>query len=215
MEGAQHAPSDQEKADERQRPQMKEPTMTTSNKQRAARSWPRRIKLTIVAPIVAALGLGFQLAGPHLAANAEPQLASSQANTQDAAIRRLHARIDAAWNRGDATGVAANWTTDGVNISPFGARFTGRADIASDIAETLRYLPGSTHELALANIHWARPNMAVADGESIISNLKDPTTGDPLPPLTAKFTSVSVQEHSQWRIAYLVAYTFLQPSGTT
>jgi disulfide bond formation protein DsbB len=117
---------------------MKEPAMTTGDKQRAAGSWPRPIKLTIVAAMVAGLGLGLQLAGPHLAANAEPQLASGQANTQDAAIRRLHARIDAAWNRGDATGVAANWTTEGVTISPFGARFTGRADIASDIAEASR-----------------------------------------------------------------------------
>jgi ketosteroid isomerase-like protein len=58
------------------------------------------------------------LAGSHLSANAESQLATGQANTQDAAIRRLHAQIDAAWNRGDATRVAANWTNDGVNISP-------------------------------------------------------------------------------------------------
>jgi hypothetical protein len=56
--------------------------------------------------------------------------------------------------------------------------------------------------------------VAVADGEAIISNLKDPTSGDPLAPLTSKFTSVSIQEHGQWLIAYLVGYTFLQPSGT-
>jgi hypothetical protein len=42
-----------------------------------------------------------------------------------------------------------------------------------------------------------------------------PATGEPLPPLTARFTSVSVREHNQWRIADLVAYTFLQPSGAT
>lgn len=190
-------------------------TMATSNKQHAASKRPRRTKLIIVASIVAGLGLGPQLAGAHIAAIAEPQLASGETNTQDVAIRRLHAQIDAAWNRGDATAVAANWTTDGINTNPFGARFTGRADIASDIAETLHTLPGSTHELAIANVHWARPNVAVADGESIIDNLKDPTTGDPLPPLTAEFTSVSVKEDGHWRIAYLVAYTFLQPSETT
>jgi hypothetical protein len=89
-----------------------------------------------------------------------------------------------------------------------------RADITSDIAQTLAYLPGSTHKLDIAHISWAGPNVAVADGEAIISNLEDPTTGDPLPPLTAKFTSVSTREHGQWLIAYLVGYTFLQPSGT-
>jgi uncharacterized protein (TIGR02246 family) len=193
---------------------MEEPAMTTSDKQHLAKPRTPRTKRVIPALTAAVLGLGLVLAGFHLSANAEPQLASSQANTQDAAIRRLHASIDAAWNRGDATGVAANWTNDGVNISPMGERFTGRADIASDIAQTLAYLPGSTHKLDIAHIRWAGPNVAVADGEAIISNLEDPTTGDPLPPLTAKFTSVSTREHGQWLIAYLVGYTFLQPSGT-
>jgi hypothetical protein len=32
----------------------------------------------------------------------------------------------------------------------------------------LRYLPGSTHELDIADISWAGPNVAVADGEAII-----------------------------------------------
>ena len=95
-----------------------------------------------------------------------------------------------------------------------GERFTGRADIASDIAETLAHLPGSTHELDNAHIHWAGPNVAVAEGEAIIGNLKDPTTGDPLPPLTATFTSVATREHGRWLIAYVVGYAFLQPSGT-
>jgi uncharacterized protein (TIGR02246 family) len=189
--------------------------MTTSDKQHLAKPRTPRTKGIILALPAAALGLGLVLAGSHLSANAEPQLASSQAGRPDAAIRRLHAQIDAAWNRGDATGVAANWTNDGVNISPMGERFTGRADIAKNIAETLAYLPGSTHELDIAYIHWVGPNVAVADGEAIIGNLKDPTSGDPLPPLTAKFTSVSTSQHGQWLIAYLVAYTFLQPSGTT
>jgi uncharacterized protein (TIGR02246 family) len=187
--------------------------MTTSDKQHLAKPRTQRTKGIILAR-TAVLGLGVVLAGSHLSANAESQLASGQANTQDAAIRRLHAQIDAAWNRGDATGVAANWTNDGVNISPMGAKLTGRADIASDIAETLAYLPGSTHELAIAHISWVGPNVAVADGEAIIGNLKDPTTGDPLPPLTAKFTSVSAREHGHWLIAHLVSYTFLQPNGT-
>ena len=76
----------------------------------------------------------------------------------------------------------------------------------------LRYLPGSTHELDIADISWAGPNVAVADGEAIISSLKDPTSGDPLPPPTAKFRSVSIKEHRQWLIAHLVSYAFLQPS---
>lgn len=67
----------------------------------------------------------------------------------------------------------------------------------------LRYLPGSTHELDIADISWAGPNVAVADGEAI-SSLKDPTSGDPLPPLTATFRSVSIKEHGQWLIAHLV-----------
>jgi hypothetical protein len=91
-----------------------------------------------------------------------------------------------------------------------GVRTAGRAQIARDIAETLRHLPGSRRKLDIATIHGARPNVAVADGEAIISNLKDPTTGAALPPLTSTFTSVSVHEHGRWLISYLVSSTFGQ-----
>jgi hypothetical protein len=76
------------------------------------------------------------------------------------------------------------------------------------IAGTLVYLRGTTHRLNIESIHWPRPDVAVADGVAVISNLED-SNGAPLPPLTSNFTSVSVEHHGQWLIAHLVPYTFL------
>lgn len=143
-----------------------------------------------------------------MTAQAAPPPAHPQAGTIDA-ITHLYASLDAAWNAGNAHAFAAYWTKDGVLISPMGQTSVGRARIAHDIAAELVYLKGTHHKLTIARISWPTPAVAVVDGEAVISNMMG-QNGATLAPLTARFTSVCVEQPGhRWLVSYLVSYRFL------
>jgi uncharacterized protein (TIGR02246 family) len=146
-----------------------------------------------------AVGIGSIMAPPTAMANV----------TDEEAIRTLLARIDAAWNAGDAVAFAVNWTNDGTTISPLGALSEGRANIQADVGASLSGpLKGSRHRLDLVRAYWPKAGVAVADGDAEISNVTGPD-GEVWPPLRAKFTSTCVKGGSEWSIAHMRAYVFL------
>jgi len=123
-------------------------------------------------------------------------------------ITRLLARVDAAWNAGDAAEFAAQWTTDGTVISPQGQRTDGRDRIEREQAAGLAGpMKGTTHTLTAAEIRRPTDNTAVVDGEAVIANLS--INGTTYPPLSANFTATCVECDGIWRIAHLVSYAFL------
>ncbi|MDQ7911289.1 SgcJ/EcaC family oxidoreductase [Phytohabitans sp. ZYX-F-186] len=127
------------------------------------------------------------------------------------AIVELHQALDNAWNAGDADAFAARWTEDGTVVSPLGQASVGRAAIRTDEAAAFNGpMKGTRHKLTVSHMYWPEPNIVVIDGDAEISGFRD-DGGAPQPPLTAKFTSVCVQQQGKWFISHLRSYVYLKP----
>ncbi|WP_255949602.1 YybH family protein [Streptomyces odontomachi] len=128
-----------------------------------------------------------------------------------AAVRELHAEIDAAWNSGNAKEFAAHWTKDGTVTSPLGQLSQGRSHIQKDEAAGFAGpMKGTRHKLAVSKIYWVGAQTAVVDGDAEISGLKG-TDGKTMAPLKAKFTSVCIEQNGKWLVSHLRSYVFLKP----
>jgi uncharacterized protein (TIGR02246 family) len=140
-------------------------------------------------------------------------LRSHTSTGSEDAIRDLHARIDAAWNAGDAPAFASLWTSDGTLSNPMGQLSVGRDAIERDVQAELAYLKGSRHELAVARVHRPTSGVAVVDGEAALSPSVGPD-GESAGPWTSQFTSVCVEtSENQWRVADLRSYVSMQPES--
>jgi uncharacterized protein (TIGR02246 family) len=141
----------------------------------------------------------------------EGQSSNDNAADDRAQVERLHTAIDSAWNDGDATRFAQQWSTDGSVTSPLGETSTGREAIQRDEAAALAGpMKGSRHKLTVATINWPAAGVAVVDGDAEISGLRAPD-GAAWPPLTAKFTSVCVKQDGRWLVAHLRSYVYIRP----
>jgi len=127
------------------------------------------------------------------------------------AIVELHQAVDNAWNAGDADAFAARWAEDGTVVSPLGQVSVGRAAIRAEEAAAFDGpMKGTRHKLTVSRMYWPAPGVAVVDGDAEISGFRD-AGGAVQPPLTAKFTSVCVQQHGEWFISHLRSYVHLKP----
>lgn len=134
--------------------------------------------------------------------------------TYESALKQLAAQVDEAWNNSDATKLASYWEPNGLNVSPMGEAFEGRAAIAADVHESISgFLKGSKHELKIDHVYSINSQIAVADGEGKISHVFA-ADGTEMGPWISNFTMIcSKQEDGTWKIAQMRAYTFLPKQG--
>jgi uncharacterized protein (TIGR02246 family) len=92
---------------------------------------------------------------------------SSLGDPKETAIRELSARMAEAYNRGDAGGVAANFTPDGHLISGDGTHLHTPAGIEHYLAELRAKLPKDTRFVitGVTDVRFPTPDVAVVTSE--------------------------------------------------
>jgi uncharacterized protein (TIGR02246 family) len=117
-----------------------------------------------------------------------------EAQTAEEAIRRSAEDFVAAFNRGDAQAVAAQWTTDGDYADESGRLVRGRDAIAAEYAAFFAANPGEKIKVVVDSVRLLDPNVALEDGSSAL---------DPAPPGTApsRYTAVHVRRGGKWLLA--------------
>jgi uncharacterized protein (TIGR02246 family) len=92
---------------------------------------------------------------------------SSSGDPKETAIRELSARMTEAYNNGDVSGVASNFTPDGHLISGDGTHLHSPAGIEHYLAELRAKLPKGTRFVitAVTDVRFPTPDVAVVTSE--------------------------------------------------
>ena len=118
------------------------------------------------------------------------------------AIHQLGIDFDAAWNRRDATAVAALFLDDADFQVPRGDMFRGREQIEQFYARAFAKMPGDRrHSIRCQHVQFLATDVAIADGPALI--FRAGTAADDEPRQRVLFTFVAQQRDSRWRIAAL------------
>ncbi len=108
------------------------------------------------------------------------------------AIRAASQSFTAAFNKGDAKGVAAHWTENGEYIDEAGRTFTGREAIATEYAAFFKAQPKTKIHLAIDSLKQLSDTAAIEEGRAVL---------DPAPagaPAFSKYLVVHVKVGDQW-----------------
>src|SRR5262245_53048908 len=114
---------------------------------------PRALLLVVLALVV------LSSEGPSSAASAAAGAAKISAQSDEAAVRALATRMTEAWNKGDASGFAAEFVEDGELISGTGTRSVGRREIEQYIARIL--MNSIRFSSAVIGVRFIHPDVAV------------------------------------------------------
>lgn len=149
----------------------------------------------ILAVCLAAIGVAQD--APPASPKSKPasKAPTSNSNRDVAAIRGASESFVAAFNKGDAKGVAALWTEDGDYTDDSGTKFSGREAIEKEYAKFFAANPGHKIRLVIDSLKLLGDGAAIEDGRAML---------DPAPagaPATSKYTAVHVKVNGQWLMA--------------
>jgi uncharacterized protein (TIGR02246 family) len=87
-------------------------------------------------------------------------------------VLNLTSRFAAAWERGDATGIAAVFSEDAVFTTPEFQRFEGRAAIAEGQRSLyIGMTPRTRIAISIERLRWLRPDLALVHTENRITSI--------------------------------------------
>jgi uncharacterized protein (TIGR02246 family) len=128
----------------------------------------------------------------------EPPKPAPEAAAPD--LKPLTAAFLAAFDAGDAAGVAALWTAEAELVTAGGEVVRGREAIKAAYAAVFKARPKVKAAVESGSVRALGPTVAAADG---VLRLTDP--GDPDPDVTL-FSAVVVREADGWRFASVRSY---------
>ncbi len=130
--------------------------------------------------------------------------ARSQSPADKSAIQAIVQDEQDAWNRGDAQAFAAHFAPDGSFTNIVGVQTYGVAPFLKQhqyIFSTI--YKGSHNELKLGRTQFIRPDVAVADVDSVLSHFVSVPPGTPVGADGAVHTRLQLvlsKDNGQWRI---------------
>ncbi len=148
--------------------------------------------LTVALAITLAGGGRAQLPA-RAAAPPTPVAAANDADRD--AIAKDARDYAAAFNKGDATAIAARWTENGECREANGRTFVGRAAIEKAFAEFFKANAGAKTEVLIKSIRFPAKDLAVEEG--LLRHSRGPKDL----PGTTEYVAVHVREGGQWKIA--------------
>jgi uncharacterized protein (TIGR02246 family) len=133
--------------------------------------------------------------GPDEAPPATQTQAQSPQSADEKAIRASADEFVAAFNKGDAKGIAVLWTPDCEYVDETGHVFRGRDSIEKQYAEFFRTNPGVQIEASASSVKILGPVVAVDDGTAMVK--------DPQGKLVSRgyYTAVLMKEDGKWLMA--------------
>jgi len=123
-----------------------------------------------------------------------------------AAITKAAEAFVQAFQKGDATAVAACWTSDGDLVDASGRVLKGRAAIGAEFAQLFADQKGLTVRIEVGAVSFPTPDTAVEDGVSSVM----PADGGA--PSRARYTNHHVKKDGKWLLAS-VRETEYVPAG--
>ena len=116
---------------------------------------------------------------------------------RESAIRATDVAFADAWNKHDATAMAATWAKDGDLINPFGRVAKGRAEVEKLIQdEHATVFKHSTYTPGAMSIRFIEPEIAIAESDTMISGIANPdgTSGS----MTVHIIRVVQKKDGKW-----------------
>ena len=102
------------------------------------------------------------------------------ATADDAPVEQLLDELVAAWNHGDARAYAERYRPDGTFTNVNGGLYVGRDEFARRHEEIFAgYLEGTTLRLAISQLRFVRPDVAVVDVDISLFGITAPPAGVP------------------------------------
>ena len=133
-----------------------------------------------------------------------PLFSHAQADADKAAIQAIVQDEQDAWNRGDAHAFAAHFAPDGSFTNIIGMQTYGIEPFFKQHEHIFATIyKGSHNELKLGRTQFIRPDVAVADVDSVLSHFVSVPPGTPLGNDGAVHTRLQLvlsKENGQWRI---------------
>ena len=137
------------------------------------------------------------------AAVAAPPIPKS--TTDEVRIRQIVGEQVAAWNAGDAKAFSASFAEDGSFTNIRGTVFYGQRAFEDRHVEVFRtFFKGSKLMMSVTKIRFVRPDVAIADIATEVSELRDTPPGvkaGPSASIRTRLQEVLVKEGNDWRIA--------------
>jgi uncharacterized protein (TIGR02246 family) len=116
---------------------------------------------------------------------------AAETSAAEKAIKQAAQAFVDAYDRGDADGVAAQWTKDGEYIVG-DTTVKGRDSISKLYGQFFRAHPGSKMEVKIDSIREVAPNVAIEKGSAAVHNSPNG------PPSSSGYTAVHVKQNDKW-----------------
>jgi uncharacterized protein (TIGR02246 family) len=113
-------------------------------------------------------------------------------NSEDEVLQKRAEAFVAAFNKGDAKGLAAFFTPNADLVDPDGRHTTGRQAIEKTYQEYFAENKGAKLTIHIQSVRLARPDLALEDG---LTEVIPPHGG---PPSTARYSVVYVKQGGEW-----------------
>ena len=124
--------------------------------------------------------------------------APALATGDEEAIKERLEEFTAAWNKHDATAMAAIWAPDGDLINPFGRVAKGRAEVQKLFTdEHANFMKGTTYKVTSSSVRILGSEAAVLDLDADVTGMKAPD-GTDLPTFDHHLTVVMVKKDGAW-----------------
>ncbi len=116
-------------------------------------------------------------------------------------ILKIGTDLAAAWNNGDAKGIAGFFTPDGDAVGIDGVMSSGREEIEKSYSETIEGIfKGATFSIMGSSIRFLQTDVALANGSWEVTGVKD-AEGQDMPDVKGLYTNINVKAGDQWLIA--------------
>jgi uncharacterized protein (TIGR02246 family) len=141
--------------------------------------------------VVAAVAIGIVLAGDERT----PKTSEPARDADAAGVRATAGDFAAAFNKGNAKAVAAQWTENGECIDADGTLVQGRAAIERAFAEFFKDRPQARIEVLVGSVRFPAPDVAVEEGV-----LRQTNSAKDLPSTTL-YSVTHVRSGGRWQAA--------------
>ena len=140
-------------------------------------------------------------------------VAQSGTAADDKDIRIMGTQFQDAWNKADPKLLSGLWLADGDYVSSTGRTARGRAEVEKAFQSQWKGVyKGTKLAHTLTNVHFLRPDVAIADGAFEISGMRD-AAGKFLPTRSGLSTFIAVKKGSRWYVAGLRGMVPSVPEG--
>ena len=140
-------------------------------------------------------------------------LAQSGTAADDKDIRNIGTQFQDAWNKADPKLLSGLWLADGDYVSSTGRTARGRAEVEKAFQSQWNGVyKGTKLAHTLTNVHFLRPDVAIADGAFEINGMRD-ARGKLLATRSGLSTFIAVKKGSRWYVAGLRGMVPSVPEG--